>query len=389
MTAFGLPLVPGGVDHAVRRVGVQRRVERRVRALRGVQDLAGFAHHQRRFERSQPAPPARRQGRSGRAAPPPRPASRGRAAATACSIEGSANSATRSPGPTPRPASRRAAATASRSSSANVIVRSPAIRAGWRGTPSAARDSQSSSLKPDSGRSVGRLYRCDPRWASPGLRTAATPTYATRPARTMRRGSQRSPSTGLRFATHFARRRCSSCSDAFERARDDPAIGVIVLTGRGTGRILLRRRPESTGRRRLHRRRRASRSAGSTSLDLQVQIRRLPKPIVAMVAGYAVGGGHVLHVVCDLTIAADNARFGQTGPKVGSFDGGYRHGATSRACRPEEGQGDLVPVPPVLRRGGARDGARQHGRPARAAGGGDRRLVPRDAAALAIRACGC
>jgi naphthoate synthase len=66
-------------------------------------------------------------------------------------------------------------------------------------------------------------------------------------------------------------------------------------------------------------------------LDLQVQIRRLPKPVVAMVAGYAIGGGHVLHVVCDLTIAADNARFGQTGPKVGSFDGGYGSGLLARS----------------------------------------------------------
>jgi len=65
-------------------------------------------------------------------------------------------------------------------------------------------------------------------------------------------------------------------------------------------------------------------------LDLQVQIRRLPKPVVAMVAGYAIGGGHVLHVVCDLTIAADNARFGQTGPRVGSFDGGYGAGLLAR-----------------------------------------------------------
>jgi naphthoate synthase len=65
-------------------------------------------------------------------------------------------------------------------------------------------------------------------------------------------------------------------------------------------------------------------------LDLQVQIRRLPKPVVAMVAGYAVGGGHVLHLVCDLTIAADNARFGQTGPKVGSFDAGYGSGLLAR-----------------------------------------------------------
>ena len=65
-------------------------------------------------------------------------------------------------------------------------------------------------------------------------------------------------------------------------------------------------------------------------LDLQIQIRRLPKPVVAMVAGYAIGGGHVLHVVCDLTIAADNARFGQTGPRVGSFDGGYGSGLLAR-----------------------------------------------------------
>ena len=65
-------------------------------------------------------------------------------------------------------------------------------------------------------------------------------------------------------------------------------------------------------------------------LDLQVQIRRLPKPVIAMVAGYAIGGGHVLHVVCDLTIAADNAKFGQTGPRVGSFDGGYGAGLLAR-----------------------------------------------------------
>jgi naphthoate synthase len=66
-------------------------------------------------------------------------------------------------------------------------------------------------------------------------------------------------------------------------------------------------------------------------LDLQIQIRRLPKPVVAMVAGYAIGGGHVLHIVCDLTIAADNAIFGQTGPKVGSFDGGYGSGLLARS----------------------------------------------------------
>src|SRR5205807_3026952 len=70
--------------------------------------------------------------------------------------------------------------------------------------------------------------------------------------------------------------------------------------------------------------------------DLHVQIRRTPKPVVAMVAGYAVGGGHVLHVVCDLTIAADNARFGQTGPKVGSFDGGFGAGVLARHVGPKK-----------------------------------------------------
>jgi naphthoate synthase len=115
--------------------------------------------------------------------------------------------------------------------------------------------------------------------------------------------------------------------DAFERARDDPSVGVVILTGDG---------PEafcSGGDQRIR---------GDDGyvdddgigrlnvLDLQVQIRRLPKPVVAMVAGYAIGGGHVLHVVCDLTIAADNARFGQTGPAVGSFDGGYGSGLLAR-----------------------------------------------------------
>jgi naphthoate synthase len=110
-------------------------------------------------------------------------------------------------------------------------------------------------------------------------------------------------------------------ADAMERARRDGDVGVIVLTGEGplafcsggdqrvrgeTGYVA---EGESVG--------------GFDVTDLQVQIRRLPKPVVAMVAGYAVGGGHVLHLICDLTIAADNARFGQTGPRVGSWDGGF------------------------------------------------------------------
>jgi len=116
-------------------------------------------------------------------------------------------------------------------------------------------------------------------------------------------------------------------SRAFEAARDDPTIGVVILTGAGTeafcsgGDQRIRGNDgyiDPTGVGRLN------------VLDLQIQIRRLPKPVVAMVAGYAIGGGHVLHVVCDLTIAADNARFGQTGPRVGSFDGGYGAGLLAR-----------------------------------------------------------
>jgi naphthoate synthase len=116
-------------------------------------------------------------------------------------------------------------------------------------------------------------------------------------------------------------------SHAFNVARDDPEVGVIILTGAGReafcsgGDQRIRgddgyRDPAGVGRLNV--------------LDLQVQIRRTPKPVIAMVAGYAIGGGHVLHVVCDLTIAADNARFGQTGPRVGSFDGGYGSGLLAR-----------------------------------------------------------
>src|ERR671933_1314954 len=108
--------------------------------------------------------------------------------------------------------------------------------------------------------------------------------------------------------------------EAFADVRDDPSVGVALLTGEGPDAFC------SGGDQRI-------RGEGGyvdprgvprlNVLDLQRQIRLLPKPVIAVVAGYAIGGGHVLHVVCDLTIAADNARFGQTGPKVGSFDGGY------------------------------------------------------------------
>ena len=109
-------------------------------------------------------------------------------------------------------------------------------------------------------------------------------------------------------------------SDALDRAREDLDVGVIVLTGEGPLAFC------SGGDQRIRGDQGYVGSDGVPRLnvlDLQKQIRSLPKPVVAMVAGYAIGGGHVLHVVCDLTIAGDNARFGQTGPKVGSFDGGF------------------------------------------------------------------
>jgi naphthoate synthase len=115
--------------------------------------------------------------------------------------------------------------------------------------------------------------------------------------------------------------------DAFEICHEDSSIGVIILTGEGKDAFCAGGDQKVRG------------SAGYVGsdgvprlniLDVQKQIRSMPKPVVAMVAGYAVGGGHVLHVVCDLTIAADNARFGQSGPKVGSFDGGLGSGYLAR-----------------------------------------------------------
>ena len=116
-------------------------------------------------------------------------------------------------------------------------------------------------------------------------------------------------------------------SDAFNIARDDPTLGVIIFTGAGDLAFC------SGGDQRIRGDDgyKDDKGIGRLNvLDLQVQIRRTPKPVIAMVAGYAIGGGHVLHVVCDLTVAADNARFGQTGPRVGSFDGGYGAGLLAR-----------------------------------------------------------
>ena len=120
--------------------------------------------------------------------------------------------------------------------------------------------------------------------------------------------------------------------EAFTLAQDDPTVGVIVLTGEGPdafcsgGDQRIRGDDGYIGDDSV-----AKQGIGRLNvLDLQIQMRRCPKPIVAMIAGYAIGGGHVLHVCCDLSIAAENARFGQTGPKVGSFDGGFGSGLLAR-----------------------------------------------------------
>ncbi len=128
-------------------------------------------------------------------------------------------------------------------------------------------------------------------------------------------------------------------SDAFERARENLDVGVVILTGEGPDSFC------SGGDQRVRGERGgylAGDEAGRRGVgrfhvtDLHVQIRRMPKPVVAMVAGYAIGGGHVLHIVCDLTIAAENARFGQTGPRVGSFDGGFGASVLSRLVGPKK-----------------------------------------------------
>ncbi|GLT50359.1 hypothetical protein SLA2020_238490 [Shorea laevis] len=120
---------------------------------------------------------------------------------------------------------------------------------------------------------------------------------------------------------------------AFNDATDDSAVGVIILTGKGTKAFC------SGGDQALRTKDGYADHAGVGSLnvlDLQVQTRQLPKPVIAMVAGCAIGGGHILHMVCDLTIAADGAIFGQTGPKVGSFDAVYGSSIMSRLIGPKK-----------------------------------------------------
>jgi naphthoate synthase len=136
----------------------------------------------------------------------------------------------------------------------------------------------------------------------------------------------------------FRPRTIIEISQALEDAREDTEVGVIVLTGEGPDAFC------SGGDQRVrgdsgYLDEDAAGRAGVGRFhvtDLHIQIRRLPKPVVAMVAGYAIGGGHVLHLVCDLTIAADNARFGQVGPKVGSFDGGFGAGLLANLVGPKK-----------------------------------------------------
>ena len=140
----------------------------------------------------------------------------------------------------------------------------------------------------------------------------------------------------------FRPRTVIEISQALEDAREDPSVGVIVLTGEGPDAFC------SGGDQRVRGdsgyldddQMRSPAAGGGVGrfhvTDLHVQIRRLPKPVVAMVAGYAIGGGHVLHLVCDLTIAAENARFGQVGPRVGSFDGGFGAGLLANLVGPKK-----------------------------------------------------
>ena len=153
--------------------------------------------------------------------------------------------------------------------------------------------------------------------------------------------------------------------DAINICRERSDIGVVVLTGagdkafcsggdqkvKGIGGYI-----DENGVPRLN------------VLDLHKAIRSLPKPVIAMVNGYAIGGGHVLHIVCDLTIASENARFGQTGPKVGSFDGGFGSSVSRSPRRSEKSSRNLVPLPPVHRQRSRRDGDGEQGGSLRSTG---------------------
>ena len=293
----------------LRRAGRARGVDDE-RARRGAAPASGAPpRRQRRVDHARPAQQRRRSARQ-----PQVDRHRGRAGEQAGvqrdgEVEpGGSAIATRSP------RRRRGAGRAARARSSSRVGQR-AVRASRRATRvRAARAAREPGLEHAHGMRLvltGRARRPGPPPAT--TRTSATSCPAT--------ASRRSRSTAPRCATRSGRRRSSrSPTRSSARART-PTVGVIVLTGEGPHAFC------SGGDQRVR---------GDTGYvaegaavgrfhvtDLHVQIRRLPKPVVAMVAGYAIGGGHVLHLVCDLTIAADNARFGQTGPRVGSFDGGF------------------------------------------------------------------
>ena len=158
---------------------------------------------------------------------------------------------------------------------------------------------------------------------------------------------------------------------AFRDAWADSDIGVVVLTGAGdrafcSGGDQKERTGTGYGK---------AEGIGLDVVSLHSVIRNIPKPVIAMVNGYAIGGGHVLHVICDLSIAADTAIFGQTGPRVGSVDPGFGTAYLARIIGEKRGERDLVPVSPVLGSGSARDGPSEPSRPSGAATPRDRDLV--------------
>ena len=156
--------------------------------------------------------------------------------------------------------------------------------------------------------------------------------------------------------------------DAFAYARDDSNVGVIILTGAGDiafcsgGDQKVRGHGGYVGEDQIPR---------LNVLDLQRLIRVIPKPVIAMVKGYAIGGGHVLHIVCDLTIAADNAIFGQTGPKVGSFDGGYGAGYLARIVGHKKAREIWYPMPSIQCTRSIGHGLSQYSRSIRTSGRGN------------------
>src|SRR2546423_6272694 len=232
--------------------------------------------------------------------------------ATAKSSPGGSAIPTRSPGATPSRYSARATRSA-RSASSEYVIAFTAARSGRR---RAARFSQASTR-------MARRLGCAPMW------TAAADFEDIR-YETSADGIAKITINRPEVRNAFRPQTVIEMSRAFELAREDTDVGMIILTGEGDKAFC------SGGDQRVRGDHGYEEQPGSGVgrfhvTDLHVQIRRLPKPVVAMVAGYAIGGGHVLHVCCDLTIAADNARFGQTGPRVGSFDGGF--GATVLAAQ--------------------------------------------------------